>query len=164
MRIFSKSIWFVFIVGRQRSHDAKSNFLFPFIASLSKPRDNRAAFFVRSFAAIPIYKIKAPEKIRGFGQNILFIMVVSKGLEPSTSCMWSMRSNQLSYETILYNYPNRTLSVYHFFSFLSIFLRKKFSSFSKIPVQLPEHPFFQRKFLVKAHKITCFIPKNVLYY
>ena len=129
MRIFSKSIWFVFIVGRQRSHDAKSNFLFPFIASLSKPRDNRAAFFVRSFAAIPIYKIKAPEKIRGFGQNILFIMVVSKGLEPSTSCMWSMRSNQLSYETVSFSkifFIYNVVSISLFLKLVNLFIEKIF--------------------------------------
>ena len=154
MRIFSKSIWFIFIVERQRSHDTKS-FLFPFIASLSKPRDNRAAFFVRSFTAIPVYKIKAPEKIRGFGQYIFYLS------------WWSRKGSNLRPHACeacaLTNWATRpkffwviTLSLYHFFRRMSIFSRGDFYHFSnfyfsfskKILTLTSIYLFYFRKYII----------------
>ena len=61
--------------------------------------------------------------------TVFCIMVVSLGLEPRTSCMWSMRSNQLSYETVsfskiffIYNIVSISLSL----KLVNLFIEKIF--------------------------------------
>ena len=162
MRIFSKSIWFIFIVERQRSHDTKS-FLFPFIASLSKPRDNRAAFFVRSFTAIPVYKIKAPEKIRGFGQYIFYLSWWSRkgsNLRPHAceACALTNWATRPFYTTIRIE---RCQYITFFLSCQS-FYGKNFLLFQKFPYKCPSVLFSKENFLWKHTKSLVLF--NKMYY